>query len=53
MLFTLAIIFGIAAIVLALFGFRAAAGAALTVTKLLVAVLVIIFLVTLVLAIVD
>ena len=48
---TLAIIFGVAAIVLAVFGFRGAAGVALTITKLLVAVLVIVFLVTLILAI--
>ncbi len=49
---TLAIIFGISAVVLALFGFRAAAGLALTITKLLVAILVIVFLVTLILAVI-
>lgn len=47
---TLAIIFGVAALVLALFGFRAAAGVALTITKVLVAILVIVFLVTLILS---
>lgn len=50
---TLAIVFGVAAIVLALFGFRQAAGMALTVTKILVAILVIIFLVTLILGLID
>lgn len=49
---TLAIIFGVTALVLALFGFRSAAGVALTITKLLVAILVIVFLVTLILALI-
>jgi uncharacterized membrane protein YtjA (UPF0391 family) len=50
---TLAIVFGVSAVVLALFGFRTAAGVALTVTRLLVAVLLIVFLVTLVLSFLD
>jgi uncharacterized membrane protein YtjA (UPF0391 family) len=50
---TFAIVFGIAAVVLALFGFKAAAGIALTITKLIVALLVIVFLVTLALALID
>jgi uncharacterized membrane protein YtjA (UPF0391 family) len=48
---TWAIIFGVAALVLAVFGFRGAAGVALTITKLLVAVFLIVFLVTLILAV--
>lgn len=50
---TWVIIFGIAALVLALFGFRSAAGLAFTIAKILAAIFLIIFLVTLVLALID